>query len=462
MRTAYHSITTLLISTCGLACGSVGDDESDTSSGPLGAASSTSSSDDMTSTSGDSTGSGGGSPADQSSTTESTAAQPGGASSDQTTTSSDEGDSSDGDTSDDDMQGGMSADDEQSSSRVDDEGSDAMSGDSDDANMSSDEQNTNSDDSESQPVETCTDTPPDDRESCETWAQWGECGAEWLSGFCELSCGVCEPGAPSSGGGDNGGENSPDGDNSSGSDNAGGALGNDNPYPPINGGMQGNSTRYWDCCKQSCGWSANASNPVSSCDFNGNNIGVSDQSRNVCDGGGGSATTCHGMAPWAHSTELSFGYAAANGAGCGTCWQLQFTGSSGSAPGDAGSAAIAGKTMVVMATNIGDLNGALHFDLLIPGGGVGQFNGCTASLGISEGELGATRGGFLSAPECAGGDHNARKECVRNKCTSVFGSRGLTDLEAGCLWFVDWFQVADNPDFLVQQVDCPSELRQFN
>jgi len=168
-------------------------------------------------------------------------------------------------------------------------------------------------------------------------------------------------------------------------------------------------------------------------------------------------------APFAKDEKLAFGFAATHtNSTCGKCYQLQFTGQGQHTANDAGSMAIKDKTMVVMATNIGDLNGALHFDLLIPGGGVGQFNGCSSSLGIPEGELGANRGGFLSTGECSGGDHNARKECVRNKCTSVFGSRGLSDLEAGCLWFVDWFEVADNPDFLVQQVDCPNELRQFN
>ncbi len=302
-----------------------------------------------------------------------------------------------------------------------------------------------------EPQEECTDIP-DPEQSCQQRLEWGNCEQQWMidGGFCNRTCGRCQGAQPGAddGGGDNGG-----------TPNTPGELGDDNPYQPIQGGQQGNSTRYWDCCKQSCGWTANASQPVSSCDFNNNNIGVNDSDRNVCDGG--NATTCHGMAPWAHSTQVAYGYAAANGAGCGTCWQLQFTGSSSTTPNDEGSAAISGKTMVVMATNIGDLNGQLHFDLLIPGGGLGLNNGCTTSLGIPEGELGANRGGFLT--ECAGaGSLDGKKQCVRDKCANVFGSRGLTDLEAGCLWFVDWFQVADNPDFLVQQIDCPSELRQFN
>lgn len=322
-----------------------------------------------------------------------------------------------------------------------------------------------------EPGEECTDIPPDDRETCQTWAEWGECESGWIKepGFCNRSCDRCEGGS-NSGPATPGGQDDPaGGDPDDGNPNDGnppppprspGGMGDDNPYPPINGGQRGNSTRYWDCCKPSCGWSANASNPVDSCDRSGtNNIGVDDGAGSVCDGGG--ATTCHGMAPWAHSTRLAFGYAAANRVDCGTCWQLQFERSSSSAGDDPGNAAAAGKTMIVMVTNTGGDLGAQHFDLLVPGGGLGIFNGCTASLGIEAGELGAQYGGFL--PGCKNaGNLEARKDCVRNRCREVFGSRGLTDLEAGCLWYADWFETADNPDFVYQQVECPAELRGFN
>lgn len=236
-------------------------------------------------------------------------------------------------------------------------------------------------------------------------------------------------------------------------------LGDDNPYTPLSGGQRGVSTRYWDCCKQGCSWTGKQGTPVDSCNLSGQNVGVNDQVRSACDGGDGQ--TCHGMAPWAYSSQVAYGYAAVNAASCGSCWQLQFTGSSQSAGSDPGSQAIAGKTMIVMATNTGDI-GAHHFDILIPGGGWGQNEGCARSLGIQNlSELGSQRGGMLTA--CAGaGSHDAEKQCVRDMCTRAFGSRGLSDLEAGCLWFVDWFQVADNPDFEYKQIDCPSELREFN
>jgi hypothetical protein len=45
------------------------------------------------------------------------------------------------------------------------------------------------------------------------------------------------------------------------------------------------------------------------------------------------------------------------------------------------------------------------------------------------------------------------------RCTSVFGSRGLSKLEAGCRWFVEWFEVADNPTIVYKEVACPQELK---
>jgi hypothetical protein len=302
----------------------------------------------------------------------------------------------------------------------------------------------------------CTDIP-DPEQTCATRLEWGNCEQQWLidGGYCNATCGRCEAG------GGSGGTTSDGGSGSGNTGNTGAA--DTNNYTPIQQGgqgvVQGNTTRYWDCCKQSCGWSANASMPVDSCDRSNNNTGVNDMDRNICFDNG-NATTCHGMAPIA-TDKYSYGYAAANGAQCGSCWQLQFTGSSSNGGNDAGSAAINGKIMIVMATNIGDLNGPNHFDLLIPGGGVGLAgsNACTTSLGISEQQLGAERGGFLAT--CASsGDHNAKKQCVRNMCDAAFAN--WPDLKAGCDWYVDWFEIADNPNYIAQQVDCPQQLREFN
>jgi hypothetical protein len=239
-------------------------------------------------------------------------------------------------------------------------------------------------------------------------------------------------------------------------------LGDDNPYEPITNGSQGVSTRYWDCCKPGCAWPGKGGEPIRSCGMDNESQGSNNNVQSGCEAGG-SAFTCHSMSPFAHSSALSFGFAAVNNVSCGSCYQLQFTGSSRSAGNDPGSAAIAGKTLVVMATNTGDI-GEHHFDLLIPGGGFGQYNGCTGNgnqlgqQGVQTSEMGANDGGFLAQCRAQTGDHAGYKACVRDKCESVFNARGLTELYEGCVWFVDWFEAADNPDFLYQPVECPAEL----
>jgi hypothetical protein len=168
------------------------------------------------------------------------------------------------------------------------------------------------------------------------------------------------------------------------------------------------------------------------------------------------------MAPWAVSGRLAYGFAAiaARGDVCGKCYQLQFTGSSHNGS-DPGSAALAGKTMVVQATNVGGDVGSGQFHILTPGGGVGMFNACSTQWRVSTAELGVQYGGFLSACKAGGGggDLAAIKNCVMQRCSSVFGSRGLTELEAGCRWFVDWFEAADNPELLYREIACPQELK---
>ena len=41
------------------------------------------------------------------------------------------------------------------------------------------------------------------------------------------------------------------------------------------------------------------------------------------------------MAPWSVSSRLAYGFAAFNGGSCGTCYQIEFTGSSSSGSSDA-------------------------------------------------------------------------------------------------------------------------------
>jgi hypothetical protein len=237
---------------------------------------------------------------------------------------------------------------------------------------------------------------------------------------------------------------------------------NPSNYPPIQTGCRGYATRFWDCCKPHCGWQANVPSgvsPLNSCTQS--NAPISDvNAQSSCSGGG--AYMCQGLAPYAVSSNLAYGYAAtSNGDICGRCYQLDFDGSSHNAGDDPGSQALAGKTMIVQAMNVGYDVGGGQFDLLVPGGGVGAFNACSAQWGVSSSELGAQYGGFLS--KCKqqhgyGASLDTYKSCVAHQCTSVFGSRGLKDLEAGCHWFVDWFQAADNPALKYKEVACPAAL----
>jgi hypothetical protein len=200
--------------------------------------------------------------------------------------------------------------------------------------------------------------------------------------------------------------------------------------------------------------------PMGSCSINNQPI-TNASAISSCNNG--PAHQCYELAPYAVNNTLSYGYAATNnGDVCGRCSQLQFTGESYNAPGDPGSAALLGKTMIVQAINIGFDVGAGQFDILVPGGGVGAFNACSTQWGVSNTELGAQYGGFLAACKQELG-YNASlaqyKSCLTQRCNNVFGSRGLTTLQNGCLWYADWFEAADNPALKFKEVACPADLR---
>jgi hypothetical protein len=215
--------------------------------------------------------------------------------------------------------------------------------------------------------------------------------------------------------------------------------------PPLTNGTPGVTTRYWDCCKPSCGWTANAqsagANATKTCGSDGSSsVGVDVQSS--CNGG--SAFQCFWGAPWSVSNTLSYGFAAFNGNNCGKCYQLDFTGTGATTA----AAALKGKSMIVQAVNIGDI-GANHFDLLIPGGGVGQFaTGCATQFAGKN--IGATSGGMLTT--CKGD-----ATCVTNMCNAAFS--GKAQMLQGCLWFANWFGAADNPNIVYKEVTCPAALK---
>ena len=94
--------------------------------------------------------------------------------------------------------------------------------------------------------------------------------------------------------------------------------------------------------------------------------------------------------------------------------------------------------MVVQVTNTGGDLGNNHFDLQMPGGGVGIFNGCSSQFGTGNpGPWGAQYGGVSSISDC-------------DNLPAV--------LKPGCYWRFQWFQNADNPTMTFKQVDCPLDL----
>lgn len=306
------------------------------------------------------------------------------------------------------------------------------------------------------PTETCVDIP-DPEFSCAQRKEWGNCEEQWLldADYCAATCGRCQPSGPTQPSEPSEPGPGPTTPSEPGPTQPSEPAPTDSRFPPLTSGGDGFATRYWDCAKPSCGWSANAGgNAVRSCDRNGGNIGVTDE-RNGLEGG--NAFTCFSWAPWAANDALSFGFAATHtNSTCGKCYQLTFTGQGQHNASDPGSVALRNKTMVVMATNIGGDVQGFQLDTLIPGGGVGANNACDdQGVPAPSGDL--AYGGFLK--KCSGNaDLSARKECVRQECNTVYSDPKFADLKEGCLWFVDWYNVADNPKFWSKEVPCPQEL----
>ncbi|TVY40757.1 putative endoglucanase type K [Lachnellula subtilissima] len=178
----------------------------------------------------------------------------------------------------------------------------------------------------------------------------------------------------------------------------------------------GTTTRYWDCCKASCSWSgkttlASGSNPVTSCDAQDNPLTNYDAASGC---NSGTSYMCSDQSPWAVSDTLSYGFAATTISGgteaswCCGCYELTFT-----------SGAVSGKKMIM------------------PGGGFGIFNGCTAEWGTPSTGWGQQYGGI-----------SARTDC------DAFPDK----LKAACYWRFDWFGNSDNPGVTFEQVACPAAL----
>jgi len=192
------------------------------------------------------------------------------------------------------------------------------------------------------------------------------------------------------------------------------------------GGRQsGATTRYWDCCKPSCAWRANifGGNPVKSCAANGV-TGVGENERSSCHNSG-DAFACNDQQPF-EINEVGYGFAAGRPEWCCKCFQLTFN-----------SGPVNGQTMIVQVTNTGSDVSSNQFDLQIPGGGVGIYNGCQKQWNAPAEGWGAQYGGVSSV----------------DQCDWLPGP-----LKAGCKWRFGWFKGADNPTMTYREVRCPSVL----
>lgn len=193
----------------------------------------------------------------------------------------------------------------------------------------------------------------------------------------------------------------------------------------------GRSTRYWDCCKPSCAWNGKASvfRPVKTCSADGVSV-IDKNSLSGCNGGTG--YVCNNNIPWEINKDLSYGFAAAHIKGqseadwCCSCYELKFT-----------SAPVNGKKMIVQVTNSGGDLGENHFDIQIPGGGVGLFNGCKPQWGAPDQGWGRQYGGVSNEQDC---------------------SQLPRQIRDGCKWRFRWFKNADNPTFNFKKVSCPRQI----
>jgi hypothetical protein len=190
--------------------------------------------------------------------------------------------------------------------------------------------------------------------------------------------------------------------------------------------------------------------------------------------------------PYAVNDTLAYAFAANSTGNCGKCFMLQFIDEWNYGATRPSHRGLKGKTLIVMVNNFGVSKSA--FDIMIPGGGVGMYNAVSEQLGLPSqpqqqtdpsqqpqnyGVLGAQYGGLLT--ECTFGSRNLSfndlgggltpadratleetQECLRVKCNRAFKNHPVH--LKGCLWHVDWFMAADNPEAYSKEVPCPQYL----
>lgn len=222
----------------------------------------------------------------------------------------------------------------------------------------------------------------------------------------------------------------------------------------------GFTTRYWDCCKPSCSWPDHSGHgkEARTCTLDQKTIKDDVYAKSACDGG--PAMACLDQIPIKVSDNLAYAFAASPGGSnvCGKCFELTFTGE-GNWETTLNHQKLKGKKLIVMSSNIGyDVAGG-QFDVMIPGGGVGLFNGCAQLFGNAN--MGAQYGGLLSDCEIEIGYdlsdeelYSKRKTCLAEKCNVFTNSQA----RQGCLFLVDFMEAAGNPKVDYVETSCPSEL----
>ncbi|KAF2033160.1 endoglucanase [Setomelanomma holmii] len=196
------------------------------------------------------------------------------------------------------------------------------------------------------------------------------------------------------------------------------------------------TTRYWDCCKPSCGWKykADVFNPVATCSKNGTTVDVNEGTG--CSGG--NAFQCSSQQPWAVNDTLAYGFAGAfllpalageklEEAWCCACYQLDFT-----------SDPLKGKSMIIQASNTAyDITTANRFTLAIPGGNVSDITACASQYGVDQSVFGSPNTGVSSREQC----------------------QNLPEaLRPGCQFRFDWMKGQTFQSANFRRVVCPKEL----
>ena len=228
----------------------------------------------------------------------------------------------------------------------------------------------------------------------------------------------------------------------------------------VQGGRSGKgwATRYWDCCKPHCSGQTNTSYHSKQCTNKGKTESTDWGAGSICSGG--PMMACTSQIPIIVNDSLAYAFAAvpaADGGSCGKCYALTFDGR-GKYERKQNHMKLEGKVLVVMTTNIGGDVQQGQFDVMIPGGGVGLFNGCSS---MGWGKQGEQYGGLLSDCEkevgTAGNLLTKRKDCLAEKCAKSFANDEKA--KEGCMFLATWMEAAGNPTHNYREVECPAALK---